>query len=60
MKDKHNEILEELIRLKEEKIEKRLEKLEIEYGNIKLHVELLTLGLIFAWLAIFAILILFL
>jgi len=41
-----------------ERLETRLEKIEIEYGDIKLRIELLTLGLIFAWLTIFVILIL--
>jgi len=47
--------LEELLKSKEKRTEKRLEKLEIEYSDIKIRVELLTLGLIFAWLTIFVI-----
>jgi len=65
MKNENYEVLEELSKLKEKmiekrlnRVEKRLEKLEIEYGDIKLRIELLTLGLIFAWLTIFVILIL--
>jgi len=67
MKNENYKISEELSKLKEELTEKRLEriknrleKLEIECGDIKLRVELLTLGLIFAWLVIFVITILIL